>query len=241
TPCFKFDRNKGINAGILCPLLIDNSLPDDLSLTDVKFMIENHIHPDEQNTTLQHHKGIIYVNSLDEAAALAEILEQIPSGPEIYQVHSGTKNKKNTLNEFKEASTGIAIAVRLLKEGYDDNKAGWMLSLKNTHTPSDLIQMLGRCLRKEDNDEKTALGLFKSTVRQESDQTWFAPEGMKRPSNYMSAEERLDAPAMQDDVQPPAIAISSSPMSFYYPNQEEQEETSMPAPKRPRSSYYAEI
>ena len=153
-PCHSYTRKEGIEEGILSPLLIDDSLNTPPTLEDIKKIVENCPHPANPDTRLNSHKGIIYVNSIKEAQILTEELRKGANAPNIYEIHSLNKMDASGLDAFKaDKQGGIAIAVQLLKEGFDSLEVDWLINAKKPNNDiKSYTQMLGRILRKDPNN-----------------------------------------------------------------------------------------
>lgn len=160
---FKFTRQDGINAGIITPLMIDNSLPDEISTHDIVDLIKYHDHPDKPGDNfLVNHKGLIYLDSKKEVDVFYRVLQnKIPDLP-LFKINADNADYHTDLRRFKQSPKGIAFAIRLLKEGFDDHTVDWLMLLKKQpQSPQALTQMLGRILRKNlENLQKIGLAIM---------------------------------------------------------------------------------
>ena len=185
---FFYGKGQGINDGVLAPLMVDDSLPDDLSTDKLVMLLKTHQHPN--GLTLKNHKGIIYVKSIKEANALFETLKAELEDTPIFEVHSQNPDK-NICDKFKKSASGIAIAVKMLIEGFDDSRVDWMILNKEITEP-ERVQIVGRLLRKNPlSHNKIGLAMLSKTNNTEGkpEKTLF-PVG-DTPPNYANAQDTL--------------------------------------------------
>jgi superfamily II DNA or RNA helicase len=154
---FSYTREEGIREGRLTPLIVDKSLPMDLTLPLMLNILQKHLHP-ENNCPLSTHKGIIYVQSIKAAQELAAHLRASDPTLDMVEIHSSASLLSGVaIERFKAAKVGIAIAVAMLKEGYDDAGVDWVLLNRKTDL-STKDQIIGRTLRL-DQGKPTKIGL----------------------------------------------------------------------------------
>lgn len=199
SPEFVFTRKQGVDAAILCPLLVDDSLEQPPTIEEICQMIAACPLPSSKDTTLQNHKGIIYVNSTPEANSLSQELRKRFPTKNIYEIHSkpldGEEYNPNLLAFKNDKEGSIAIAVQLLKEGFDSSDVCWSILAKNDRqTPSNYIQMIGRVLRKDfKNPNKIGFVIHSNALSNNLNklnhshssfmvEKWLAPQGVSPPN-----------------------------------------------------------
>lgn len=150
---FEFSRLASHRAGITVPLIVDKlsySLKQDKRLSTIVKLLKEHRHPGS-GLPLFNHKGIIYVNSIDEADKLSQHINQWHGADLACAVHSKSGNSKFQIHAFKKKSqneSSILVAVDMLTTGYDDRALSWCLVAKNnTKNPTLIHQISGRVLR----------------------------------------------------------------------------------------------
>ena len=190
-----YTREEGIQNGILTPLWVDDSILSTAVLAEHKNLIKllkTHRHPSD-NLFLQEHKGIIYISSIAVANALAETITQnCPDFP-VFEVHS-RQAEKTIVEQFKAAGKGVAIAIRMLVEGFDEATVDFAIIAKTVGRDS-LIQIIGRLLRKNtENPTKIGLAILTNELNRDGffrrEKTCFPSEGF-RPTSYTSARNTL--------------------------------------------------
>lgn len=95
-------------------------------------------------------KCILFTMDIETCDKIAKILEGC--GVDTYVVHSKKKDidNKDTINRFKKAGHGVLISAKMLDEGVDIPDAEIGINVSSSKTRLQLIQRLGRILRKKD-------------------------------------------------------------------------------------------
>ena len=91
-------------------------------------------------------KVIVFGMDINSCNYIAEKL--LESVNEVFVVHSEVKNPYDVLSEFKKARRGILVGAKMLDEGIDIPDAEIGLNVSASKTKIQLIQRLGRILRK---------------------------------------------------------------------------------------------
>lgn len=164
---FSYTRKQGIDDGILTPLMVDDSLPDDTNNEDVLYCLQQHQHPNGQ--ALIHHKGIIYVQSIKEAETLHNHFSNssLFNDDTLFIFTSNESQNEIELIRFTKAQKGVAIAVNMLVEGYDDDVVDYVMVLKQSLANDNLHQIIGRILRLNlpHNPDKIGYAMIKSCYK----------------------------------------------------------------------------
>jgi superfamily II DNA or RNA helicase len=189
---FYYDRGEAIQAGFLAPLHVDKVLSKALRISNKELHLENveqllryHQHPNGQ--VLSERKGLIFVGSQKEARALREYLTEKIQGIHCYQISSHNAKRLVDLEKFKKYPVGVAIAVGMLVEGFDDKRVSWVMLLKKQMKPRRRIQTIGRVLRIDKKfPDKIGLVIGLDNLDEES----IFPEGREL-ADYQSAESTL--------------------------------------------------
>lgn len=188
---FDYTLAEGIRDKFLVPLILDNSLPqEEMSSEQIITMLKKQCHPCDGRALVEH-KGIIYVKGRAAAILLAQELNNAIFGLNVFEIHSHNSNSKTDLEAFKKARTGIAIAVEMLVEGFDDSSVDWAMVNKRVKEDT-AIQMIGRVLRPDvKNKQKIALVLLNPHIVIEAFQgSKLFPTDRTEPS-YQSVSETL--------------------------------------------------
>jgi len=93
-------------------------------------------------------KVIIFAMDIESCELVKRKLEDIP---EVFVVHSGVKRPFDVITQFRESRRGILIGAKMLDEGIDIPDAEIGINLAASKTRLQLIQRLGRILRRYDN------------------------------------------------------------------------------------------
>ncbi len=102
-------------------------------------------------------RGIVYVLSIKIAQKLSEELNKENFIVKDYHSKIEQKIKNKILKDFKTGKVNLLIAVRTLREGYNDN-IQYIIDGQDHRKEQDMKQMLGRSLRKDPlNPEKKAI------------------------------------------------------------------------------------
>ena len=188
---FSYTREEGIRDGLLTPLIVDKSLPTDLTPISMLNILQQHQHPEDRRP-ISDHKGIIYVKSIPLAQALAEHLRTSDASLNIFEIHSKNPQSGTVIQNFNKADRGIAIAVDMLKEGYDDAPLDWVLLNKKTDSLTK-DQIIGRTLRRDER-KPNKIGLVLHAKEEDAPLTanvvYTFPEH-KRPEFYQSVKQTL--------------------------------------------------
>lgn len=144
---FRYTREEALKDGRVAPIVIDkfNKAYDEKvyqeMLKRTPEILQNHFHPNGK--LLCNNKGIIYVASIEDADALSKRINEagIPSFP----VHS--KASKDNLKNFKQSSASVAVAVRMLRVGFDDPTVNYAIDLQNPNNGDIFTQIVGRAMR----------------------------------------------------------------------------------------------
>lgn len=156
---FSYQRQSAINDGYLSPILVDKSLPASVSHEDLKTILLYQQHPN--SGPLKNHKGIIYVESRDEASELFKSLQACSDFDQDLFFPFFTPNKERgldpgyqnfeaALSHFLKQKKGIAIVVQMLVEGFDDKRVDFIINTRKGVSSSSLHQANGRCIRIND-------------------------------------------------------------------------------------------
>ena len=184
---FDFSRVASQKDNITVPLIVDKlsySLKGDKKLSTIANLLKAHRHPGS-GLPLFNHKGIIYVNSIDEADKLAQHINQKYETNLACAVHSENSSRLSQINAFKQKTENgrcILVAVDMLTTGYDDKALSWCLIAKNNTTNHSLIhQISGRVLRfNPENDQKIGYVLADCDFKEEIFECHKDREAIKR-------------------------------------------------------------
>jgi superfamily II DNA or RNA helicase len=165
---FSYTTQHGIEDGVLAPW-ITRSVSVSIQSEDKKaktkewaqlipHILETNAHP--VGGLLKDHRGVIYVNSIPTADAVAGSLRQ--KGIPAAAFHSQIQDRKAIIQRFKNKKLNVLIAVRTLREGFDAPMDYVFVTQPDRLRQDDLIQIRGRALRKDldPEDGKGKLSLF---------------------------------------------------------------------------------
>ncbi|MCS3923608.1 DEAD/DEAH box helicase family protein [Methanosalsum natronophilum] len=94
-------------------------------------------------------KIILFVMDINTCDLVASELEKKYSN--VYVAHSKMKDANRSILEFKRSASGILIGAKMLDEGIDIPDAEIGINVSSTESKLQLVQRLGRVLRKKDN------------------------------------------------------------------------------------------
>jgi superfamily II DNA or RNA helicase len=215
---YEFNIRQGVATKILAHFIIDDtfSARDIQDWDKIASLVTHHPMP-KSNKALKDHKGIIYVSSISDARDLFNKL--VAEGFTCYEIHSNRENSNADIHSFKEAETGIAIAVDMLVEGFDCSDVYWSMILKDSLSSYNdqrktildcdkRAQILGRLLRaSEKNSSKQALLILPDNFRLSS---------LERDFHYKK-QKSIQSPIIlvADTMYPIIPAPSSNKNSFF--------------------------
>ncbi len=198
---FNFTRQAGIYEGILAPLLVDDSIESTLSSEQIAHALQYQNHPN--GGILSEHKGVIYVNSIESANKLFEELKENTPSLNLFLIHSKNKKTIEQINQFRKASNGIAIAIEMLVEGFDDCKLDWAIINKKTIQPAARAQIVGRLIRKDsDNINKIGLVLLSKAINSIAPEQTTFPISLQDSYEYETLQEQLNELACSNTKTP---------------------------------------
>lgn len=149
---FNFTRLQAVKRGIIPPFIYD-TLGVNYSFEEKEKMISElcifliqHLHPCGE--PLQQLKGIIYCPSILDAQKARVSIKHLDL--DSYLIHSQSNTAKLDIQTFKQAKTGIAFVVDMLKIGYSDQNLDYVLLLKPANNPNMVSQIAGRVMRGKD-------------------------------------------------------------------------------------------
>lgn len=157
---FQYLRPQAIEDGALAPLLVDKTLPTDLSHQDILNCLLYQAHPN--GGVLSEHKVIIYIgktkdhSAIEAAKALKSFLvDSACMAPSLIHVfHSGNKadpspcvKMAQDLTTFKNQTQGVTIVIRMLAEGYSDHYLDYVIDTTSYTNTADAHQKNGLVLR----------------------------------------------------------------------------------------------
>ena len=174
---YQFSIKAGLKEQILAPFVVDNTFPaDDIRNWDkIASFITDHVMPNNGTEKLEKYKGIIYVDSIEDANSLFSKL--INNSFVCFKINSSETGSNANIHQFKEVDTGIAIAVDMLVEGFDCPDVHWAMILKESLSGQNNFnkaildaqrreQILGRLLRiPATGEHKTALLIVPDSFR----------------------------------------------------------------------------
>lgn len=144
---YEYSLSKATDDEIVVPL-ISTQLPASIStaqsyLENILNQLKTHPHP--CGGMLIEHKGLLFVDSIE----IAESIRQALSGYiNVFTIHSQNGYRKNDLEEFKRATeNSLAIAIGMLKTGFDDPTISYAIVAKKNTDQNEFIQIAGRVLR----------------------------------------------------------------------------------------------
>ncbi|WP_058533939.1 DEAD/DEAH box helicase [Legionella saoudiensis] len=122
----------------------------DLIINDLPRLLKTHYHPGfHEGATLAETKGIIYLASIELCRKVKQML--LDAGIDAYEIHSKNPQDEEQLKEFVQHSkSGVLLAVRKLRFGFDCPDLGWELILRKPamgNEKQDIEQMIGRVIR----------------------------------------------------------------------------------------------
>ena len=145
---FRHTRQQAIQEGSLVPFVLDKSVQCALSATQIIQLLKHHRHPDG-NTPLTQHKIIIFMPNINSADDLFnQLREDADLRNNLYNIHSQNNDYSSDLKQFAENPHGIAIAVQMLKMGFDNERIDCVIINKKITDQASETQMIGRALRK---------------------------------------------------------------------------------------------
>ncbi len=99
------------------------------------------------------HKVIVFLMDTESCDMLASQLKQ--RGKNVFVIHSNIKEDPiRVINEFRKAPSGILLGVEMLNEGIDIPNADVGINVAFTKTQLQLVQRMGRILRKDKTKKK---------------------------------------------------------------------------------------
>lgn len=96
------------------------------------------------------HKIVLFTMDIESCELVAQQLKS--DVKKLYVIHSQIKEEPfKLIEEFRQAKTGVLIGARMLDEGIDIPDADVGINIASSKTRLQLIQRLGRILRKKEN------------------------------------------------------------------------------------------
>jgi superfamily II DNA or RNA helicase len=150
-----------------------------------------------QAKSLGNSQGIIYINgTTEDADRIAGALNQagIPSSSFHYKT-----DRLKALESFKRGEIRAMVAIRNLREGFDDPNIDYVIMAQHNPSQHDIIQMRGRALRLNNNPSKIALiATFSEAAAKRASQdkkfSTFHPVYVQtQPADESNSEQELDA------------------------------------------------
>ncbi len=210
-----FDRSAAIRAKIITPLRVDHltaselrtpntasassqNAPSTLNLKSIVNLVKYQEHPDLDHQFLKDRKGIIFVHSQAEAAALRQLLVKEIPGLACFQISCNNPDRISHIKQFQGLSSAVAIAVDMLAEGFDDPTVSYTIIAKDTSTRR-ITQMVGRILRVNHShaqpNQQVGLAICSDRVKLQS----CYPKGFRQLSKtrYRSSQLTLEHLAAQ--------------------------------------------
>jgi superfamily II DNA or RNA helicase len=174
---YEFSTKAGLKGQILAPFVVDNTFPagDIRNWDKIASFITDHVMPNNGAEKLEKYKGIIYVDSIEDANALFSKMRN--NSVVCFKINSSEADSNANIHQFKEVDTGIAIAVDMLVEGFDCPDVHWAMILKESLSGQNDFnktildaqrreQILGRLLRiPATGEHKTALLIVPDSFR----------------------------------------------------------------------------
>jgi len=96
----------------------------------------------------RHKKVIIFTMDIESCDMIADELR--PMVENVFVAHSRVKEPLKNIDAFKRASEGVLIGARMMDEGIDIPDAEIGINVASTKTRLQLVQRLGRILRKKE-------------------------------------------------------------------------------------------
>jgi superfamily II DNA or RNA helicase len=141
-PYYYKDIRDMINAGIICDYNIHipvfNNDPSKIDIA--KYLVENY------------RSMIIYCNSRDEGIKFKDIVNSLlPNSTEYIDCYTKLTERNKIIDEFKNGNLAFIVNIRVLIEGFNVNIVNGVLILSYNSSENNIIQIIGRALRKHQN------------------------------------------------------------------------------------------
>ena len=147
---FSLSRDKAIHEGHLAPIYVDSTLPNQFDAQTLLTIMLGQQHPNDGG--LSEHKGIIFVDTIENAQSLAIKFRETFGAEHVFEVHSKCSDYSGNIQQFREKKdSAVAIAVDMLQEGYNDEFLDFIIYAKTSQVTNslkqNLIQAAGRIHR----------------------------------------------------------------------------------------------